>query len=405
MASEKKADVKYTEILDIPQVTISEAEAHLRLSLDSNQHRGAVILVGESGLGKTQIVQQIAESTGRRLAMLNLAQFLTMGAGVPQRTETGHFTIAVPDFFPKPGEKAILFCDEVNQGAPHSLAMFYNLIEDRRLYNYVLPDDCLIVGAMNPSGGSYAVSAIERSPAFRRRVKFMYVISDFRGWLGHAASTAFHNGSKGPAKGKACHPNVLAFIRAHPSALYDGRARDAGKQYTCPATVETVSEDCWNMLANCAHALDSDFAHTRFASSIGNAMATQLCEYIRDSSTTIGADEVLTKYKTVQEKVIQLRDNSGQAQLADLSTNVVQLMFATTPDVEKTADNFLAFLRDLPRDQMASVCTSLRTVASNTNSMVYFRQFIIELNGRPDWCAIQQDMDQTHRSIADSLPA
>jgi hypothetical protein len=406
MAKEKddNKDIAYWNIMDIPQVTVNEAADHLRLSMSSKQQRGAIILVGESGLGKTQIVKQIARAAERRVATLNLAQFITMGAGVPQRTEGDHFKIAVPDYFPKEGEKAILFCDEINQGMQHSLAMFYNLIEDRRLFNYKLPDDCLVVGAMNPSGGSYSVSTVERSPAFRRRVKFMYVIPDFKGWYAHASSEEFHADSQGPARGQACHPAILSYFKAHPKALYDTKARDAGKQFMCPAAVETLSEDAYNITSFLKNrTVFGDFAQTRYAASVGTAMATQLCAYMKDASSSIGADDVLSKYPSIQVKVAKLVEKGEQEKVADLANNVVQLLFATSPDVKLTADNFLAFLKDIPKDLADDMCIKLKTVATSTDSMTYFRKFLVELQGRTEWEVIQLGLDSNHRAVAEAL--
>lgn len=405
MAKEKEEkEIAYHNVLDIPQVTVAEAAEHLRLSMAAKQHRGAIVLVGESGLGKTQIVKQIARAAGRRVATVNLAQFITMGAGVPQRTDTDQFKIAVPDYFPREGEKAVLFFDEINQGMQHALAMVYNLIEDRRLFNYTLPEDCLVVCAMNPSGGTYAVSTVERSPAFRRRVKFMYVISDFKGWYNHASSEQFHADSLGPAHGQACHPAILAYFKAHPKALYDGKARDAGKQFMCPAAVETLSEDAYNISAFGKNkTVFGDFAQTRYAASVGTAMAAQLCAYMKDSASSIGADEVLNKYPTIQSKVQKLVEKGEQEKVSDLAHNVVQLLFATSPDVKNTVDNFLAFLKDIPKDLADAMCINLKVVATTTDSLGYFKKFLVELQGRPQWEAIQLGLDTNHRAVAEAL--
>lgn len=403
----EKEDMKYQEMMDIPQVTLQEAYEQLKLSLDTSQQRGVHILVGESGLGKTQIVQQIARETGRRLVSINTSQFAMMGAGVPQRAneETGLFKVAVPSFFPDKNEKCIVMFDEINQGLPHAISMFYNMLEDRKMFDYTLPEDTLVVGAMNPSMGAYAVTTVERSPAFRRRIKFMYVIPDFKGWYQHASSEKFHANSHGPAAGKACHPAILSFLKARPKCLYDTKSRDAGKLFMCPATVETVSEDAYNI----EHALKSvknlhgDFAQTRFAASIGNAMATQLCAYIKDSSATIGADDVLKDYPSVQLRVAKLKENGGQEKLSELQQNVAQLLFATSPEVDKAAKHLLAFMKDLPDDLVSAFSNNLRSIAQATNSSEYYRKFLLELGNHTEWEVIQLKIDKNHRAVASAL--
>lgn len=403
MTKEKKPVVKYTDKLDIPQVTLAEARAQIELSLESNQRRGCFVLVGESGLGKTQVFDQISAEQNYNLTKIHTAHWGLMGSGIPKATDGDFFDVAVPSILPKKGEKAIVLFDELNQGLKHSINMFFTMLEDGSMFNYELPDDCLVCGTMNPATAQYAVTAIENNAAIRRRVKFLYVIPEVSGLLQHAASTAFHSGAAGPAKGKPCHPAILKFFRAYPKLTYDNKAKDAGKQYVCPATIETISEDAWNIEHQGKYSLHGGFARTRYSASIGTTMTAQLTAYIKDNTVMLGADDVLFKYSTVKKKVQRMVKKSLHEPLSDLCSNVLALMFADKPATDKTAKNFLDFCMALPHEMAANMMFQMKAVAAQQAAEPYMHELMGELQDQDDWIELNTRIDASHRSVEDGL--
>ncbi len=404
MATDKKeTTLSYPERLDIPQVTLAEARDQILLSLKSKQRRGCIVLVGESGLGKTQIFSQICKDLGYTLKPIHTAHWGLMGSGIPRKAEGEFFDVAVPSIFPKPGEKSILLFDELNRGLKHAIAMFFTMLEDGSMFNYRLPDDCLVVATMNPDTAAYAVTNIENEAAIRRRVKFLYVISNFQGWNEHAKTTAFHAGCTGPAKDLPCHPDILAYFQANAKLLYDDKAREQGKQYVCPATVETISEDAYNM-AKDGIPLNKEFARVRFAASVGLTAANQLVEYIKDSTIMLGANDILDGYtKRAQKAIAQLTQNGQQEKLGDLCENVLTLLFSETPPVKKTAKNFLKFCTDLPNETAANMLFQMKASAAQANARPYLDSLMGELQDYEEWISIQLELDEVHRGMDGGL--
>lgn len=402
---ENKPLQTYAEKLDIPQVTLSEVAQLITLQIKHRQHRGPLLLVGEAGIGKTQLVQQIAEDNGHRLCTINTAQFGLMGGGIPLKTTDDFFKIAVPDILPRPGEKTVLFFDEINRGLKHSISMFFNLIECRRMFNYTLPPECLVIGAMNPTTANYQVSQIDKEAAFRRRLKFLYVIYETRGWIKHAQSDRFHQHSKGPAHGKSCHPDILGFFRSQPKMIYDPKARDAGKQYTCPATIETISEEAY-ILEEEGISLSGETARIAYGGSIGLAATAQLLTYIKDKSILIGANDILYHFKKTEKALKKLVTKGMHEPLADLCSNVLALLFSDTPkDVKQTATNFVAFCSVLPTELTANMLFQMKETAVQNKTTDYLMMLMSELQNHDPWIAIQRAIDQSHRAIDESLRA
>jgi hypothetical protein len=399
----KKTAPSYPELLDIPSVSLAEAREQIKLCLKYKQRRGCPVLVGESGLGKTQIYGQIAREMDYTVKPIHTAQYNLMGAGIPKKAEGQFFDIAVPQIFPKPGEKAIVLFDELNRGLKHAIALFFTMLEDGRIFDYRLPPDCIVAAAMNPADAAYSVVSLEKEPAIRRRVKFYWVEPNSTDWLRFAATEEFHYNGVGPAHNKPCHPDILAFFRARPKMVYDTKAKEAGKQYLCPATIETVSEDAY-LLEDTGLSLVDETARNRFSASIGLAAMEQLTAYILDHTATVEASDVLYHPRRAMEGVRKLVENAQQEKLADLGENVLTIIFADMPkDVKEVAKNFLAFCKALPVENAASMCQQIRSHATSTAASNYLRDWMGALQHFDEWSKLQLAFDKAHRAINDAV--
>lgn len=403
MASGDKTKTKldYPELHDIPRITIGEARQQILLSLKGHQKRGTIVLVGESGIGKTQIFDQISTDEKVRIYPIYTAHFGLMGAGIPMTrdVDSGFFKIAVPSGFPRDGEKAIVLFDEVNKGLRHSIDMFFTMMEAGVLFDYRLPDTALVCATMNPATANYAVTQIDTDVAFRRRVKFFYVIPDFKGFLTHAASNRFHESDK-ESLGKACscHPEILSYFRAKPGNVYDYAAKDAHKQFACPASIQTISLDAYLMeLAKIP--LTGSVALKRFAASIGMTMATELVGHIKDNSTTINAEDVILDFDRVRGAVKKMVKQEMREKLIELNMNVLKIMFATTPNVEKTAQNFLEYIKLQPKELVTAMLQQMRKTAKESSAEDYLRTLMDTLQFNDIWVNIVVGIDSSHKEM------
>ncbi len=107
-------------------------------------------LWGPPGIGKSSIIKQIA--LAKELNFIDLRLSLmdpTDLKGIPFYDKHEHHSVwAPPSFLPKEGE-GILFLDELNSAPPAVQASAYQLILDRQVGEYKLPDGWAIVAAGN----------------------------------------------------------------------------------------------------------------------------------------------------------------------------------------------------------------------------------------------------------------
>ena len=399
----------YFDRYSIPRVTLTEALWQIDLSIAQNQTRGVFCLISEAGEGKSQGIHQLARKHKRRLIDIRTSQFSMIGAGVPQRADekTGQFKIAVPDDYPKPGEKCILLFDEINQGQQHAIALFFKLLEDRGIYGYTLPDDCIVIALMNPSTAGYSVTKIETNAAFNRRLQKLYVYNTFKDFKEHASTPAFHytDGLEKP-----CHPMVLRLLTATPSMLYTAKDKDRNLQFACPATWQTVSLSLYNLQA-VGEDLTSDRTETRIAASINVANAKMLVEFIKNNEILIGPEEVLHKYtpkSKIRARVLELQKEAGGDYIR-LIQDVAQHLFRERPEPEEVAPQLVQFWYDMPLEQsqpmyqMLDVACSAHGGLKEPKNLRYMQELTTACCQYPQWKEINARINRVHDAVEKKL--
>jgi hypothetical protein len=372
----KSVNQEYAELYDVPRMTIGEIKEEIKLNYNMRLFRGIYCIVGEAGLGKSQVVHQVARELKARVCDIRTAQFGLLSAGVPsiRDAEEGFFRIKVPTGLPRKGERCILAFDEINQGAQHAIAMFYSLAEDRFLYDYELSDDCLIVAMMNPSTGSYVVNQIENNAALRRRLRFVYAIYSPDEWLQHARTREFHYSDRTspviPENGLSCHEHVRSFIATAPTMLYDEQNKKNNRPFACPATWQTISLDCY-ALESADISLQSSRALSRFGSSLNLTMASQFQAFIEDNNVILSPVEFLTDTKHFMRKFQQLEDLGKQPRLVEFVYNLLNYMFDVEYDIDKAYPAIFTFFETCAAEYAALFTDNITPTANQYGKPTY----------------------------------
>ena len=189
--------------------------AHLSQVLDREfestleGHHTPVMLWGPPGVGKSQIIAQVAEKQSVPLIDIRLSQMEPSDLrGIPFR-ETDLVEWAIPAMLPdakRHGEKGILFLDEITSAPPSVSAAAYQLILDRRLGNYSIPEGWAIFAAGNRQGDR-GVTYTMPAPLANRFSHFDVEVNtdDWVAW-------AYKN---------KIDDRVIAFVRFRPELLFD----------------------------------------------------------------------------------------------------------------------------------------------------------------------------------------
>jgi hypothetical protein len=134
-------------------VTPSELQAFLE-NLVRNRIDLSTMLWGPPGVGKSSVVAQVARNAGMQLVDVRLSQLAPTdlrGLPVPRHGEPGQPGTSQwypPEFLPRDGQ-GILFLDELNMAPPSMQGVAQQLILDRRVGSYKVPDGWFIWAAGN----------------------------------------------------------------------------------------------------------------------------------------------------------------------------------------------------------------------------------------------------------------
>jgi hypothetical protein len=184
-------------------LNVSEAAKTLQ-SLIAGGITTSVMMWGAPGIGKSSIVQQVAESNDMEVIDVRLSQLApTDLRGLPYvREGIAHF--APPNFLPQSG-KGILFLDEVNLAPPAIQNVAMQLVLDRRVGDYVVPDGWFIIAAGNRVQDRAAVNQMP-APLANRFLHFT-VEHDLNSWKKYAIK----NGIK---------EEIISYLNFRPDSLH-----------------------------------------------------------------------------------------------------------------------------------------------------------------------------------------
>jgi hypothetical protein len=219
--------------------------------------RQPAFLWGGPGIGKSSVVAQVANSLNRSLQDVRALLLDPVDVrGLPFLAPDGKSKWATPEFLPTEGE-GILFLDELNAAPGMVQASFYQLVLDRKLGEYTLPEGWVIVAAGNRDSDRAQTSRMP-TPLRNRFVHLDFEV-DTQEWSEWAINAGIR-------------PEVIAFIRFRP-ALLSAFDRDANA-FPSPRSWEFVSR-----ILNSAP--DASIEHELLAGAVGSGAATEFSGFLQ----------------------------------------------------------------------------------------------------------------------------
>ena len=235
------------------------------------------MLHGAPGVGKTQIVEQLAARIGARLFDLRLTTIEPQDLrGLPYYDHEARTTVWYrPEDLPDdPAHPAVLFLDELTAAAPTLQPTVYGLLQERRVGRHVLPPSVFVVAAGNMVEDGAV--AYEMGTGLADRLVHLRVRAAAADWLDNYAVP------------KGLHPAVTAFIRTRPDLLETTeRALERGHMIACtPRSWERVSDIV-------AHVGDRRLRQIMIAGTVGEAVAAEFALVADDIAATVQVTEML----------------------------------------------------------------------------------------------------------------
>ena len=241
--------------------------------------RHAVLGLGAPGVGKSQIIKQIGDKYGYKVIDLRLAQMSEVEIGGliypnEDRTKTRWLSPEVLPDEERDGEKTILLLDEITSCPKRVQVAAYQLILDRRVGQYTLPEGTFVIGLGNreDDDGVY----IRLAGPLADRFEILYIDVDFKVWKNDYAIPF------------GIHSYVLNYLNFKPTALHTQKDDPDSMVFATPRSWERVSD----ILKKNSDLTNPVVVH-KIAGNIGEAETAQFVAFIGDTSETVTVDDYL----------------------------------------------------------------------------------------------------------------
>ncbi len=234
-----------------------------------------VFIHGSPGIGKSYIVNDIAEKNGLEIIDVRLSQLDAVDLrGIPS-IENGLTKWMPPIFLPQDRESSgILFLDELNSAPLSIQAAIYQLVLDRKIGEYSMPKGWRIVCAGNKIDDKGIVFKLP-SPLINRMIHIVLEAryDDWKQW-----------GIK-----NAIHPYIIGFLGFRPDLL---SSEVPSSSETNPAF---ATPRAWSMLSNIIKGdVAIDRIHPIVYGSVGYGAGIEFISFVKVYKNLPNVDDILS---------------------------------------------------------------------------------------------------------------
>jgi len=307
--------------------TVTAVQARRSL-LKAFEVKRPLFLWGPPGIGKSELVEGIASELGGLMIDLRLGQMEpTDIRGIPfYNKDSGKMDWAPPVDLPDAETAAqypvvVLFLDELNSAAPSVQSAAYQLILNRRVGKYQLPDNVVMVAAGNRESDKGVTYRMPTPLANRFVHQEMKV--DFASWQDWAVKNRIHK-------------DVVGYLSFSKQDLYDFDSKSASRAFATPRSWSFVSQ----LLDD---DVDSETLTNLIAGTVGEGLAVKFMAHRKVASQMPSPADILTgKVKDLQVKEVS-------AMYSLVISMCYELKAALEAKVEdkkfhEMADNFLGYM-------------------------------------------------------------
>lgn len=326
------------------------------------------LVVGESGIGKTALAKKLAKDNGWTLVTIdgNLLKEGEIG-GLPtvesyesidangnkieKKTTIYaiHNKLREIDEEINNGRSVLLFIDEINRCEHTVQQELMNLILNREINGYKLPENVKILAAMNPSskyGSDFDYQVVDMDAAQENRFVWLNMDPDHNGWIKWAI-------------GAGIETKVIEFISTFPEYLH--KINDEDVRAT-PRSYERVSKT-YKMYKEQQDTIPRSVFVNVIKGNVGKVIAEEFVSFVESNcSPLISFDDVFSK-ENLDENVIEIIENESHTRLYITAMNILKTL--ENKIIEDENDTFLVnrfveFLGKYPIDLMVGIMKDMK---------------------------------------------
>lgn len=346
----------------------------------------ALLIRGEAGIGKSQVVKQFADENNYHFEDLRLGnQEIGDLIGIPVTYEdkTVWTKPIWLDRMLNTEKRCLLFLDELNRAQVDVKNAALQLVLDKAIHQHILPKNTLIVAAINPadSDGNYQVDDLDT--ALLDRFLLIDAEADVKDWIEYG-------------KEKGLSKVVLDFIAKNPKFLYN---KD-NEKYATPRSWEMVSKYVMNFKN-----IPSELQINILTGKLGASTAAKFKIFYDNFKNQVSVDDVLKvvndkDFKATTNDIKKLIDKLENIEKIELFNNIFERAFKNIDTSKfnthsedalkklldekidiKTQNAMIAYLYALEFENLATVVYDIKP--KGINYLATIRILDTKLTGKP----------------------
>ena len=267
----------------------SEVVTMLKLAFQSQV---PIMMWGSPGIGKSDMVRQVAEELDMQVEDVRMSQLSSVDLrGIPSVVD-GTTVWNTPDFLPKdPQSRGVLFLDELVSAKSDVMAAGYQLVLDRQLGNYKLPDGWVVCAA----GNRIQDRGLTNQMPTPLKNRFMHIDVEVNtdDWCAWALVNEIDT-------------NVLAFIRYRPTLLNEFDVGDDEKRKKEAASRMKdanafATPRSWSFLNRLLQVkVPSEIEYAAYSAVVGEGPAAEFIAFLKYARSMPSLESILMNPKTAE---------------------------------------------------------------------------------------------------------
>lgn len=314
------------------RLTITSVQARKAL-LKAFKVKRPLFIWGPPGIGKSEVVADVTKELGGHMIDLRMAQMEpTDIRGIPYfNKDLNKMDWAAPVDLPDEELASkypivVLFLDEMNSASPAVQAAGYQLILNRRVGKYVLPDNVVIVAAGNRDSDKGVTYRMPMPLA--NRFLHLEMRADFTSWQTWAVN-------------KGIHKDVVGYLSFAKQDLNEFDSKSSSRAFATPRSWCFVSD-----LLNDDDDTDPDTILNLISGAVGDGLAIKFAAHRRFSGKMPNPMDILSgKVKDLAVKEISAMYALTIAMCYELK-DAIENRKISSKDFHVMADNFFNYIMD-----------------------------------------------------------
>ena len=316
------------------------------------------LVVGESGIGKTALANRLAKENDWSLVVIdgNLLKEGEIG-GLPTVEDylgskttiyAVHHKLRAIDEEVAKGREVLLFIDEINRCEHAVQQELMNLILNREINGYKLPEEVKILAAMNPSskyGSDFDYQVVDMDAAQENRFVWLNMEPDFNQWIKWAIESGIEE-------------KVIEFISTFPEYLHKINEDDVR---ATPRSYERVSKS-YKVYKKQQDSIPRNVFLNVVKGNVGKVIAEEFLSFIESDCSPLISMEDVFEGETLREEVKEKIKNESHTRLYISAINIIKAMESNMINYGSDfyINRLIEFLKLYPVDLMVGIMKDIK---------------------------------------------